>query len=69
MGKYMKTITMNVEKIPNNKFMKILIGCGATLEQLKNYEWFIDKIDNNKYHCIGYHPVAARIDLISEFYI
>lgn len=65
----MKTIIINDKRISTNNFMKILIGCGATLEQLKNYEWFIDKIDNNKYHCIGYHPVAARIDLISEFYI
>ena len=46
--------------------MKTLISCGVTLDQLANYEWFIEELEPHKYHCTGYHPVAARIDIIKE---
>jgi len=49
-----------------NKFMKTLISCGVTLEQLKDYEWDVIELEPHKYHCIGVHPVAARIDIIKE---
>lgn len=49
-----------------NKFMKTLISCGVTLDQLANYEWYIEELESHKYHCIGYHPVASRIDIIKE---
>jgi hypothetical protein len=49
-----------------NKFMKILIACGVTIEQLKDYEWSIEEIEPHKYNCIGIHPVARRIDIIKE---
>jgi hypothetical protein len=49
-----------------NKFMKTLISCGVTLDQLANYEWDIEVLGPHKYHCIGVHPVAARIDIIKE---
>jgi len=49
-----------------NKFMKTLIACGVTHEQLKDYEWSIDELEPHKYHCIGVHPVAKRIDIIKS---
>jgi hypothetical protein len=49
-----------------NKFMKILIECGVTYDLLKNYDWTITEIERHKYHCIGTHPVAKRIDIIKE---
>ena len=49
-----------------NKFMKILIACGVTFELLRDYEWDVIELDVHKYHCIGVHPVAARIDIIKE---
>jgi len=49
-----------------NKFMKILIACGVTFDLLKNYEWDIIELAAYKYHCIGTHPVAKRVDIIKE---
>lgn len=49
-----------------NKFMKTLIVCGVSFELLRDYEWSIDQIGNHKYHCIGVHPVAKRIDIIKD---
>ncbi len=49
-----------------NKFMKILIACGVTLEQLQDYEWDVETLAPHKYHCVGVHPVAKRIDIIKE---
>lgn len=49
-----------------NKFMKILIACGATLEQLKDFKQYIEELEPHKYHCTGYHPVLRRIDIIKE---
>ena len=52
-----------------NKFMKILIKCGVTLDLLANYDWFITELKPHKYHCIGYHPTAKRIDIIKEYVV
>lgn len=49
-----------------NKFMKILIACGITLEQMRDYEWYVRELHAHEYHCTGYHPVAARIDVIKS---
>jgi hypothetical protein len=49
-----------------NRFMKILIACGVTYEQLMNYIWEVNEIEPHKYHCIGSHPVAKRIDIIKN---
>ncbi len=50
-----------------NKFMKILIACGVTLEQLRDYEWEVTELEKrHKYHCIGVHPVAKRIDIVKD---
>lgn len=62
-------VVSNVRKeITGNpdKFMKILIKCGVTYEQLQDWEWFITELEPHKYHCTGYHPVCARIDIIKE---
>lgn len=53
-------------KITNDKFMKILIACEITYEQLRDWSWEIEEIKPHKYHCIGCHPIAARIDVIKE---
>lgn len=45
---------------------KILVACGVTEWQLEHYSWFVEDIGANKYHCIGYHPVSKRIDIIRE---
>lgn len=50
----------------NNKFVKILIACGVTLELLRDYEWDVKELEPHKYHCIGVHPVAKRIDIIKD---
>lgn len=53
--------------IDNNKFMKILIACGVTQEQMKDYTWFVTEMDKkHKYECAGFHPVAKRINIIKE---
>lgn len=52
-----------------NKFVKILIACGVTYELLRDYEWDIEELSPHKYHCIGVHPVAARIDIIKSFIV
>ena len=49
-----------------NKFMKILIACGVSYDELKNKEWFITELEPHKYHCTGYHPTLLRIDIIKE---
>lgn len=49
-----------------NKFMKILIKCGISLDKLENYEWYVEEIAPHKYHCTGYHPVNKRIDIIKS---
>ena len=49
-----------------NKFMKVLIACGVTFELLRDYEWDVVELEQHKYHCIGVHPVAKRIDIIKE---
>lgn len=49
-----------------NQFMKILIACGVSYELLRDYEWDITELKPHKYHCIGVHPVAKRIDIIKE---
>ena len=49
-----------------NKFMKILIACGVTLEQLKDFEWYVEELEPHKYHCIGFHPIARRIGIIKD---
>lgn len=54
------------KEIDNNKFMKILIACGVTYEQIKDFTWYIEEIEPHKYHCNGYHPVARRISIIKE---
>ena len=46
--------------------MKVLIACGVTFELLRDYEWDIVELEPHKYHCIGVHPVAKRIDIIKE---
>ena len=47
-----------------NKFMKVLIKCGVSLEDLVDREWFIEEIEPHKYHCTGYHPTLLRMDII-----
>lgn len=54
------------DPIPPNKFMKILIACGVEYKELKEYTWEIIEIEPHRYHCIGNHPVAKRIDIIKE---
>ncbi len=49
-----------------NKFMKTLISCGVTFELLRDYEWDVVQLDRHKFHCIGVHPVAKRIDIIKD---
>lgn len=49
-----------------NKFMKILIKCGISTEQLKDRTWFVNQIGPTEYHCTGYHPVALRMDVIKN---
>ena len=51
-----------------NNFMKILIACGATIDQLQDWTWEIecDDVNTNNYRCIGCHPVVARIDLYGK---
>jgi hypothetical protein len=49
-----------------NKFLKILIACGVTFELLRDFEWYIEELGPHKYHCIGYHPVAKRHDIIKD---
>ncbi len=49
-----------------NEFMKILIACGVSYNLLDNYDWTIEELSTHKYHCIGVHPVAKRIDIIKE---
>jgi hypothetical protein len=49
-----------------NKFVKVLIKCGVTFEQLRDYEWDVIELEPNKFHCIGCHPVARRIDIIKD---
>ncbi|MCK9574705.1 MAG: hypothetical protein WC979_03385 [Candidatus Pacearchaeota archaeon] len=52
------------ETISANQFMKILVACGATLEQITDWRWEIELGDKpQSYHCIGCHPVAKRLDL------
>lgn len=50
------------EKDPN-KFMKILIACGVTYEQMRDYNWEVTQLELHKYRCDGVHPVAARISI------
>ena len=57
---------INKEVTDPNKFMKILVECGVNLEQLKDYKWFVNELHANEYHCTGYHPMAARIDIIKS---
>jgi len=58
-GKY-----LDGKPIDNNKFMKILIKCGVTLEQLQDYVWYVEEVDEpHKFYCSGFHPVAARIGI------
>lgn len=52
--------------IKGDKFMKILIACGIQYEQLRDWTWDIIELAPHKYHCIGCHPVAKRIDVIKE---
>lgn len=49
-----------------NKFVKTLISCGVIYELLRDFEWEVIELAPHKYHCIGVHPVAARIDIIKE---
>jgi multisubunit Na+/H+ antiporter MnhE subunit len=56
--------------ISGDKFMKILIACEVPYELLKDYKWTITELKPHKYHCIGDHPIAKRIDIIkSEIFI
>jgi 5,10-methenyltetrahydromethanopterin hydrogenase len=55
---------INKEITDGNLFMKILIACGCSIDQLTHYQWFIKEIHRHEYHCTGYHPVASRIDII-----
>lgn len=55
-----------MEDISGDKFMKILIACGIQYEQLRDWSWEVIKLAPHKYHCIGSHPVVARIDVIKE---
>ena len=64
---------VNIETLENyqimtkeNKFMKTLIACGVTYELLTDFEWNIEELEPHKYHCIGVHPVASRIDIIKS---
>ena len=52
--------------ISGNKFVKILIACGVPYELLRDYDWEIIELSLHKYHCIGCHPVAKRIDIIKD---
>ena len=52
--------------LTHNQFMKVLIACGLTLEQLRDFEWFITNDGPGSYHCIGYHSVLPRIDIIKH---
>lgn len=64
----LKSIAPWTTPMDNNKFMKVLIACGVTYEQLRDYEWFIEPYNGipHKYHCMGFHPTFARIDIIKE---
>lgn len=55
---------INKEITDGNLFMKILIACGCSIDQLNHYQWYIKEIHRHEYHCTGYHPVASRIDII-----
>lgn len=57
---------VNVDLADGNIFMKVLIACGITTDQLKDYQWYIKEIHRHEYHCTGYHPVCARIDVIKS---
>lgn len=57
---------INKDVVDGNEFMKVLIACGITLDQLRDYQWYIKELHRHEYHCIGYHPVAARIDVIKS---
>jgi len=52
-----------------NKFMKVLIACGVTMEQLTDFEWFITELEPHKYLCEGFHPVSGRISIIKEYIV
>jgi hypothetical protein len=65
-SKKVKDIEYPKEILDGNKFMKILIKCGVSMDDIKNREWFITELEPHKYHCIGYHPVAMRIDIIKD---
>lgn len=57
---------VNLDVEGGNKFMKILIACGITLDQMRDYEWYVRELHKHEYHCTGYHPVPARIDVIKS---
>jgi len=44
----------------SNKFMKILIACGADLDDLTDRVWEIEETTPHCYICSGSHPVSLR---------
>ena len=50
-----------INETAGNKFMKVLIACGVTLEQMRDYTWTVEQIGPHAYTVDGVHPVAARI--------
>jgi len=59
-----------VDEISGNKFHKILLKCVDEEDQVllldPNWEWSIEELAPHKYHIIGVHPVARRMDYIKE---
>ena len=65
-GEIIEERLINVEVKDPNKFMKILIACGITIDQMSDRTWYITELHPHEYHCTGYHPVGARIDVIKS---
>lgn len=54
------------QKMNHNQFHKILVNCIEDIKVLSdpNWHWEIEQLEQHKYHVIGSHPVARRIDVI-----
>jgi len=57
---------INKDLVDGNEFMKVLIACDVTIEQLKDRTWFVKELHRHEYHCTGYHPIGGRIDIIKS---
>jgi hypothetical protein len=46
--------------------MKILIKCDIKIQLLADFTWIVLQLGPTEYQCTGYHPVAARLDIIKD---